>query len=225
MGPPEDPEAVDRAAASIDRYDWVVFESAVSAARFLTALMRGPRDLRALGAHGDLRGRRRRPRNSSPRAASKPTSSSRSCAWRASRDAMVEHAPINGTLRCWSSGPITNATCSQARSRTRGASVTDLVAYRTDAEPPDSPAAQAIYRMLLDGKIDAVTFASPTAVQRFAALIGAEQAVDLLNTTVVAAIGPVTAAAAPDGHHADDRRRSLTPSTAWSRRMVKHFAH
>jgi uroporphyrinogen-III synthase len=55
--------------------------------------------------------------------------------------------------------------------------------------PPDSPAAQAIYRMLLDGKVDAVTFASPSAVQRFAALIGPEQAADLLNTTVVAAIG------------------------------------
>jgi len=50
--------------------------------------------------------------------------------------------------------------------------------------------------MLLDGKVDAVTFASPSAVQRFAALIGPEQAADLLNTTVVAAIGPVTAAAA-----------------------------
>jgi uroporphyrinogen-III synthase len=52
--------------------------------------------------------------------------------------------------------------------------------------------------MLLDGAIDAVTFTSPTAVTRFAALIGEEQAADLLNTTVVAAIGPVTAAAAAE---------------------------
>jgi uroporphyrinogen-III synthase len=41
-----------------------------------------------------------------------------------------------------------------------------------------------------------VTFTSPTAVSRLAALLGEEQAADLLNTTVVAAIGPVTAAAA-----------------------------
>jgi uroporphyrinogen-III synthase len=33
-------------------------------------------------------------------------------------------------------------------------------------------------------------------VARFASLIGEEQAADLLNTTVVATIGPVTAAAA-----------------------------
>jgi uroporphyrinogen-III synthase len=35
-------------------------------------------------------------------------------------------------------------------------------------------------------------------VQRFALLIGREQAVDLLNTTAVAAMGPVTAAAAAE---------------------------
>ena len=80
----------------------------------------------------------------------------------------------------------------------RGATVTDLVAYRTAADPPESPAAQALYRQLLDGAIDAVTFTGPTAVRRFATLIGEEEAVDLLNTTVVAAIGPVTAAAAAE---------------------------
>ena len=49
IAPPEDPEAVDRAAASVDGYDWVVFESANAVARFFAALRRGPRDLRALG--------------------------------------------------------------------------------------------------------------------------------------------------------------------------------
>src|SRR6187397_1471881 len=49
LTPPEDPEAVDRAAASVDEYSWVVFESANAVARFLSALSRGPRDLRALG--------------------------------------------------------------------------------------------------------------------------------------------------------------------------------
>jgi uroporphyrinogen-III synthase len=80
----------------------------------------------------------------------------------------------------------------------RGAEVTDLVAYRTAPVSPESPVVQTLYRMLLDGKIDAVTFTSPSAVQRFATLLGAEQAADLLNPTVVAAIGPVTAAAAAE---------------------------
>jgi uroporphyrinogen-III synthase len=53
-----------------------------------------------------------------------------------------------------------------------------------------------IYRMLLDGRIDVVTFTSPSAVRNFSAIYGAEQTIDLLKNTVVAAIGPVTADAA-----------------------------
>ena len=56
--------------------------------------------------------------------------------------------------------------------------------------------ADAALEPRLDGQIDAVTFTSPTAVRRFATLVGEEQAADLLRMTVVAAIGPVTAAAA-----------------------------
>jgi uroporphyrinogen III methyltransferase/synthase len=78
----------------------------------------------------------------------------------------------------------------------RGAAVTDLVAYRTAAESADSPVVQDLYRALLDGRIDAVMFTSPTAVRRFATVMGEEHVADLLGRTVVAAIGPVTAAAA-----------------------------
>ena len=104
-----------------------------------------------------------------------------------------------------------------------GAAVTDLVAYNTVSAPPESDAAQEIYRQLLDGKVDAVTFTNPTAVQRFAALIGEEQAADLLNTTTVAALGPVTqAAAAALGIHA-----AIVPSkytaNALVAALVAHF--
>ena len=194
VAPPDDPEAVDRAAASIDRYDWVVFESAVSAARFLNALMRGPRDARALSqtsicaigasTEEELAARGLKPDVVMPELRVESIAAS-----------MLEHAPINGrsvlVVR-----PDHERDVLAAALSSNGAHVTDLIAYRTAADPPDSPAAQAIYRMLLDGKVDAITFASPSAVQRFAALIGPEQAADLLNTTVVAAIGPVTAAAA-----------------------------
>lgn len=77
-----------------------------------------------------------------------------------------------------------------------GASVTDLVAYTTMSATPESADAQDIYKQLLEGRVDAVMFMSPTAVRRFASLIGSEQAADLLRTTVVAALGPVTAEAA-----------------------------
>jgi len=196
LTPPEDPEAVDRAAASVDEYSWVVFESANAVARFLSALSRGPRDLRALGRVRIC--------------AIGPSTSDRLASHGIKADVNVPE------LGAESIGDAIEARGSIAAQRVlvvrpdhlrgvvgedlerRGAAVTDLVAYRTAAASQDSPAAQAIYRMLLDGQIDAVTFTSPTAVTRFAQLIGEEQAADLLNTTVVAPIGPVTAAAATE---------------------------
>jgi uroporphyrinogen-III synthase len=50
--------------------------------------------------------------------------------------------------------------------------------------------------MLLEKRIDVVTFTSPSTVKNFAHVFGAEQAADLLRTTAVASIGPVTAEAA-----------------------------
>jgi uroporphyrinogen III methyltransferase/synthase len=46
------------------------------------------------------------------------------------------------------------------------------------------------------GKIDAITFSSPSTVDNFAALIGQDNLSTLLKDTTVACIGPVTAAAA-----------------------------
>lgn len=194
LGPPDDSEAVDRAAATVDDFDWVVFESANSVARFFAALLQGPRDIRALGGTSI-------------------------CAIGASTaDRLAAHGlkadVVLPELRAENVGDALAAKGSIAGARLlvvrpdhlrdivatdlarHGGAVTDLVAYRTAADPPESPAAQALYRQLLDGAIDAVTFTGPTAVRRFATLIGEEQAADLLNTTTVATIGPVTSAAA-----------------------------
>jgi uroporphyrinogen III methyltransferase/synthase len=80
--------------------------------------------------------------------------------------------------------------------RQSGADVTDVIAYRTalaQGEPSDG---KDIYRMLLDGQIDAVTFTSASTVRNFAQIHGQDQAADLLAGTVVASIGPVTTEAA-----------------------------
>ena len=50
--------------------------------------------------------------------------------------------------------------------------------------------------MLLDRRIDVVTFTSASAVRNLVRVLGAEPAADLLGSTVVASIGPVTAEAA-----------------------------
>jgi uroporphyrinogen III methyltransferase/synthase len=196
LTPPEDPEAIDRAAASVDEYQWVVFESANAVTRFLAALARGPRDLRALGAASIC--------------AVGPFTAERLVASGIKPDVVAAESgaePIGDAIEA--RAPVANRRVLVIRPdhlrdivgedlARRGAIVTDLVAYRTAAASPDSQAAQELYRLLLDGKVDAVTFTNPTAVARFASLIGEEQASDLLNTTVVATIGPVTAAAATE---------------------------
>ena len=74
--------------------------------------------------------------------------------------------------------------------------MTEVVAYRTVVAEPEREGEPDIYRMLLDRRIDVVTFTSASAVRNFVSVLGAEPAADLLRTTVVASIGPVTAEAA-----------------------------
>ncbi len=80
--------------------------------------------------------------------------------------------------------------------REAGAEVVDVVAYRTIAGNNERDGEYDVYRLLLDHQIDAVTFASASAVKNFVAMIGQDQATDLLKSTAVASIGPVTAEAA-----------------------------
>ena len=72
-----------------------------------------------------------------------------------------------------------------------GADVVAATCYRTVAAPASAmaPLAEAI----AEGRIDAVTFASPSAVKSVVAALGARAA--LLEHCVLAAIGPTTAAA------------------------------
>lgn len=196
--PAEDPEAIERAAASVQQFQWVVCESANAAHRFLKALLSGARDLRALGG---VKVAAVGPSTADPLRAVGlvPDVVMPEVAEEATCDAMTAHGSLAGA-RVLVLGPDhgrgRNGLAPELRRR--GADVQDLVAYRTAPEAPESAAAQELYRELLEGRIDAVTFTSATAVQRFADLIGRDQAADLLNTTVVVTIGPVTAAAATD---------------------------
>ena len=79
--------------------------------------------------------------------------------------------------------------------REAGAEVLEVVAYRTVIGGAEREEAE-IYRMLLERQIDAITFTSASTVRNFASILGPDQAADLLRTTVVACIGPVTAEAA-----------------------------
>jgi uroporphyrinogen III methyltransferase/synthase len=80
--------------------------------------------------------------------------------------------------------------------RAAGAMVTDVVAYRTVLEDTHRDGDPDVYGMFLEGRIDVVTFTSPSAVRNFVKIYGADPAADLLKNTTVATIGPVTAEAA-----------------------------
>ncbi len=72
--------------------------------------------------------------------------------------------------------------------RAAGALVDDIAAYHTAPAVPDPDVIEALH-----GTVDAVTFTSPSTVRNFFALVGPD-ARRLLARTVVACIGPVTAA-------------------------------
>ena len=196
VAPPEDPEAIDRAAASIDKFDWVVFESATAVTRLFGALLRGPRDLRAFGRVAVC--------------AIGASTADQLGALGLKADVVIPEFRVESVGEGLAArGDLTGRAVLVVRPdhlrdllaedlTRRGATVTDRVAYRTAADSAESPAVQDLYKLLLEGRIDAVAFTSPTAVSRFASLFGAEPAADLLNTTVVAVIGPVTAAAAAE---------------------------
>lgn len=72
-----------------------------------------------------------------------------------------------------------------------GAAVSAPVAYRTVAAPPEALA--PLGDLLAAGRIDAVAFASPSAVRSVVGALGARAA--LLRKVLLGAIGPTTAAA------------------------------
>ena len=77
-----------------------------------------------------------------------------------------------------------------------GAVVTDVIAYRTVLDEVQREGDPDVYGMMLEGRIDVVTFTSASAVRNFVKVYGADQVADLLKNATVAVIGPVTADAA-----------------------------
>jgi len=105
-------------------------------------------------------------------------------------EALLGHGPVAGARFLLPRSEIGRELLAEEL-REAGALVEDVAAYTTVGGEEGS--GQDIYRMLLDRRIDAVTFTSASTVRHFVDLIGADQAADLLRTTTVAAIGPVTA--------------------------------
>ncbi len=80
-----------------------------------------------------------------------------------------------------------------------------------------------VYRQLLDRKIDLVTFTSASAVLNFAANLGADQASDLLNHTVVAIQGAAAADAAARANITPAVEHPAGPLAPFAEAIVNRF--
>jgi len=74
--------------------------------------------------------------------------------------------------------------------RNYGAEVTEAVAYRT-VTPVNLD--QKRIAAIVNGEVEAILFFSPTAVEHFVGIVGAEKLRDLQNHLVITAVGPITA--------------------------------
>jgi uroporphyrinogen III methyltransferase/synthase len=193
IAPPEDMDALDRACAEAPGYDWIVFTSANGVDSFMRRMLETS-DIR------ELKGIRI--------CAIGPSTAERVARHGIRVDLTPEESRAEGIVEALHGlGAVAGLRFLLPRAdiarevlmdhlREAGAEVTDVVAYRTLLAGGERDADHDIYRMLLDRQIDAVTFTSASTVKNFAKILGEEQAADLLNATVVASIGPVTAEAA-----------------------------
>lgn len=192
--PPDDWEPIRLAAAAADTYDWIVFTSANAVASFMKALFESAHDVRRL----------RHPRLC---AVGKSTAD-RLAHYSLKADVVPDEFKAEAVVTAIkATGPTKGLRVLLPRAdigreiigeqlREAGAFVTDVVAYHTRLEESPRAGDPDVYGLLLQGRIDVVTFASPSAVRSFAKIHGAEAAADLLKNTVVAVIGPVTGDAA-----------------------------
>src|SRR6266545_2766391 len=193
IAPAEDVAALDRACEDAGAYNWIIFTSANAVEHFMQRLL-------AVSDVRELKGVRL--------CAIGPSTAQRLARYgmrvdltpeEARSEAVIEAIKATGTLKdtrfLLPRADIAREVLAD-QLRDAGADVSEVVAYRTLLAGGERDGDHDIYRMLLDRQIHAVTFTSASTVQNFARIFGEEQAADLLNTTVVASIGPVTAEAA-----------------------------
>ncbi len=194
IAPPEDRVPLLQAAAAPDAFDWIIFTSVNAVHAFMRALFEGDRDIRMLKG---------------PKLCTVgPGTADRLAEFGIRVDLMPDEFRAEGVIRAMAqTGSLDGVRVLLPRAdigrdviaeqlRHAGAVVTDVVAYRTVAEEVLPDTGPDVYGLLLEGRIDVVTFTSASAVRNFTRICGADQTVDLLKNTVVAVIGPSTADAA-----------------------------
>jgi uroporphyrinogen III methyltransferase/synthase len=192
--PPEDFGSLDAAIEAVAQYDWVVFTSVNGVDYFFQRLHAGPGDARALAGvrlcaigpgTGDRLARHGLKVDLMP------------AEYRAEAvvEALRATGEVSGKRFLLPRADIAREVLADDL-RKLGAEVTEVTAYRSVPVEMDRDQGPDIYRMLLDKRVDVVTFTSASTVRNFVQLYGAEPVADLLRSVLIASIGPVTAEAA-----------------------------
>ncbi|RPJ71062.1 MAG: uroporphyrinogen-III C-methyltransferase [Acidobacteria bacterium] len=192
--PPEDFWPLDEAIESVGQYDWVVFTSVNGVDYFFQRLHAGPGDTRRLAG---VRLCAIGPGTADRLARHGLKVDLMPAEYRA--EAVVEALRATGDLAgkrfLLPRADIAREVLADDL-RKLGAEVTEVTAYRSVPVEMDRDQGPDIYRMLLDKRVDVVTFTSASTVRNFVQLYGAEPVADLLRSVSIASIGPVTAEAA-----------------------------
>jgi uroporphyrinogen III methyltransferase/synthase len=192
--PPDDYGPLDKAASEAGTFDWMVFTSANGVDAFMRRLRVGAGDVRDLKGVGLVA--------IGPATADhlafhgvKADLAPEESRAEAIVQALRELGELKGKRFLLPRADIAREVLADEL-RKAGADVTEVTAYRTMLAEIEREGDPDIYRMLLEKRIDVVTFTSASTVRNFVQVFGADQAPDLLRTTAVASIGPVTAEAA-----------------------------
>ena len=191
--PPEDSGPLEDAASRVSEFDWIVFTSVNAVEAFMQTLLSGDRDVRAMKG---------------PRICTVGIATAEKLTGyhikvdlvppefkaEAAFDALRQQGSLDGARILLPRADIGRDVLTEELRRS-GAVVTDVVAYRTVLDEGQREGDPDIYGMLLERRIDTVTFTSASAIRNFVKVYGAEQTADLLRKIPVAVIGPVTAEA------------------------------
>ncbi|MHB1131080.1 MAG: uroporphyrinogen-III C-methyltransferase [Chloroflexota bacterium] len=187
--PPQSWQALDSAIARLGTFDWVVFTSANGVQSFFERLAELGHDVRAFGeARVAVIG-----------PATAATLSRKGIRADLVPDEYVAEAVVESLLSSGAArGRVLVARAAEARAvlvsllREQGATVEEVAVYRTLPTPESG---LRLRELIASQRLDVVTFASSSTVRNTLNALG-EGAVELINSLVVACIGPITARAA-----------------------------
>lgn len=186
---PEDPEPLRQALRQLDSFDWLLFTSQ-NAVRFVLEQCR-KMNMRIPSAEN---------RKLRVAAVGKATAEAAT-----QEGVRVDHVASRsqGVALAEELRPLTGKRVLLPRSdrgrpdlphalRSAGAEVTEAVAYRT---VPTGPENQQALDEICRGAIDVITLASPSALHSLSEVVGIEAVRSIVHRTLLATIGPTTAAA------------------------------